>query len=96
MPKVEIVWEGKHQQLELGDGEHTVGRAGDNAVKLPVPRVSKRHAVIRVEGDNLFVRDLGSTNGTEVNGQRIGADEIKIPANGSVSFGGAMLRRAKE
>ena len=94
MPKVEIVWEGKHQQLELGDGEHTVGRAGDNAVKLPVPRVSKQHAVIRVEGDKLFVRDLGSTNGTEVNGQRIGTDEIEIPANGSVSFGGAMLHRA--
>jgi serine phosphatase RsbU (regulator of sigma subunit) len=95
MPNLEILWEGKSQQIQLEDGEHTVGRAGDNALKLPVARVSKRHAIIRVDGHRLFVRDLGSTNGTEVNGERVGAEEMEVPANGSVSFGGAMLRRAR-
>lgn len=94
MPKLEVLYEGKSHALDLSDGEHSVGRAGDNAVKLPVARVSKRHAVLRIDGDRLFVRDLGSTNGTEVNGQRIGGEEVEIPTNGSVSFGGALLRRA--
>jgi len=94
MPTFEIIVEGRTQQLQLGDGKHSVGRAGDNAVKLPVARVSKQHAMLRVEGEQLFVRDLGSTNGTEVNGERVGGEEVEVPANGSVNFGGAMLRRA--
>jgi serine phosphatase RsbU (regulator of sigma subunit) len=94
MANLEIVTDGKVKQVELGDGEHSVGRSGDNAVKFSVARVSKRHAIIRVAGDRLFVRDLGSTNGTEVNGQRVGETEVEIPANASVSFGGAVLRRA--
>ncbi len=94
MANLEIVSEGKTRQIELGDGEHSVGRAGDNAVKLAVARVSKRHAVIRIVGNRLFVRDLGSTNGTEIDGERIGEAEVEVPADAAVSFGGALLRRA--
>ena len=94
MPGFEITWEGKTHTVDLDDGEHTVGRAGDNAIKLPVARVSKHHAVVRVAGDKIFVRDLGSTNGTEVNGERIGDAEVEVLPNASVNFGGALLRRA--
>jgi len=94
MLDIQIVWGGESHSFSLDDGEHIVGRASDSAVQIPVPRVSKQHAVLRVAGDDLWVRDLGSTNGTEVNGQRIGKEEVEVPSGTLVSFAGAMLRRA--
>jgi hypothetical protein len=95
MLELEIAYSGKSNPINLEDGEHTVGRSGDSAIKIPVARVSKSHAVLRVEGDRLFVRDLGSTNGTEIDGKRLGSEEIEVPPGALVSFAGALLRRAK-
>ncbi len=91
---VEIVWGGENHPFSLDDGEHSVGRASESAVQIPVPRVSKNHAVIRVAGESLFVKDLGSSNGTEVNGKDIGGEEMEVPRGALVSFAGALMRRA--
>ncbi|MGZ4239988.1 MAG: FhaA domain-containing protein [Actinomycetota bacterium] len=48
-----------------------IGRMEGCDVILPDPGVSRRHAEIRREGDEWVVIDLGSTNGTEVNGKRV-------------------------
>jgi serine phosphatase RsbU (regulator of sigma subunit) len=93
MLDLQILWGGQSHALHLADGEHTVGRSSDSAVKIPVSRVSKQHAVLRVDGDRLFVRDLESTNGTEVEGETVGTDEVEVPRSASVSFAGAVLRR---
>jgi sigma-B regulation protein RsbU (phosphoserine phosphatase) len=92
--ELELVWGGKSHTLRLADGEHRVGRAHDNEVQIPDARVSKYHALIRVQGDRLFVADLGSTNGTEVDGQPVGRDETEIPFSSTVRFAGTILRRA--
>jgi hypothetical protein len=92
--KFELAWEDRLLPYHLTDGEHTVGRAGDNVVRIPMARVSKYHAVVRVDGDKLFVRDLGSTNGTEVAGERIGRDEVEVPARAAINFGGAIMKPA--
>jgi len=94
MIDIQIVWSGETHSFSLDDGEHRVGRSSQNPVHLPSPRVSKEHAVLRVAGDRMWVRDLGSTNGTEVNGRRIGPDEVEVPTGTLVSFAGAMMRRA--
>lgn len=94
MIEVQIVWGGESHSFSLEDGEHAVGRASGCSVQIPVPRVSKQHAQLRVDGESLWVRDLGSTNGTEVNGERIGGAEVEVPAGTLVSFAGAMMRRA--
>jgi hypothetical protein len=53
-------------------GESTVvGRSSECDVTLDDANVSRRHAEIRRVGDAYEIADLGSTNGTEVNGQRI-------------------------
>jgi hypothetical protein len=51
----------------------TIGREADAGIFLDHPDVSPHHAVFRFEGDALTVTDLGSASGTEVNGQRLGA-----------------------
>jgi hypothetical protein len=59
------------------DDEMTVGRSGDSTVTLADdPFVSTKHARFFRSGDNWFVEDLGSTNGTLVNAVRIGAAQM--------------------
>lgn len=94
MIELQLTFSGRTRPIRLDDGKHTVGRAGDNTIQIPAGRVSKHHAVLRVAGERLFVSDLGSTNGTEVGGIRVGPDETEVPADTDVSFGGAVLRRA--
>lgn len=48
-----------------------IGRADASDVVVADPAVSRRHAEIRREGDEWVLIDLGSTNGTEVNGKRV-------------------------
>ena len=60
-------------QITIGKVPFTVGRASSNDFSLPSRNVSKFHADIIVAVDAVLVRDLGSTNGTFVNGTRITA-----------------------
>ncbi len=46
----------------------TIGREDDNAVRLNDERVSRFHAKIQSDGDQLILTDLDSTNGTFING----------------------------
>ena len=60
------------QGLNMDKPVITIGRAPGNDLTLPHPSVSGRHAEIRKQQDGRFlVRDVGSTNGTYVNGVRI-------------------------
>ena len=54
----------------LGDGETAAGRAAESNIYLEDVTVSRHHAVFKVDGEGLTVTDLGSTNGTYVNGRR--------------------------
>ncbi len=49
---------------------NTIGRSPSNDVVINDPEISRRHAQIVQEGSQFTVEDLGSTNGTFVNGQR--------------------------
>ncbi len=69
-----------------------IGRAGDNHLAFPQEKtISGHHCEIFREGKNFFIRDLGSTNGVLVNGQKVDSaplkegDEIKL-GNKSFSF----------
>ena len=55
----------------------TVGRVAENAFEIPEASVSSHHAELRLRGSELIVKDLGSTNGTFVNGERITEGVVK-------------------
>ena len=50
-----------------------VGRGRTADVVIAEPTISRAHAAIGFDGEGFFVEDLGSTNGTAVNGKREGA-----------------------
>jgi hypothetical protein len=54
-------------------GTTVIGRGAEADVQLTDTGVSRRHAEVRVVDDHVEVHDLGSTNGTRVNGQRVAA-----------------------
>lgn len=59
-------------------GEMRVGRTDDCEITIADPRVSRSHAVLRVEGTRVLLEDMGSANGTLVNGLRlVGTVELK-------------------
>lgn len=58
---------------ELLEGETLVGRADDNGVILGGDSVSRRHARLLCDEQGVSIEDLGSRNGTRLNGQLLGA-----------------------
>jgi pSer/pThr/pTyr-binding forkhead associated (FHA) protein len=62
---------GERVPHRLTRGITLVGRDLDVRVRIPSAEVSRHHAELAWDGDHLFVRDLGSRNGTRVNGQPV-------------------------
>lgn len=89
----ELVIDGRLDTVDLADGEHSVGRAPGNEIQLPVASVSKHHAVLRVDGEHVFVKDVGSTNGTDIDGSPVGQTEVELPEQATVRFAGVPLWR---
>jgi pSer/pThr/pTyr-binding forkhead associated (FHA) protein len=92
-PPTDAVW-----QLDFGswraplpDRPLRVGRALECDVVIPSPRVSRHHAELIPVPDGLQVRDLGSTNGTTVDGAR--ATDSTVAGSGArIAFGGIEAR----
>jgi two-component system, NtrC family, response regulator AtoC len=81
---------GTTRSFRFGAAEVIVaGRDTDLTVSIPDESVSRRHAEFRAEP--LAVRDLGSTNGTRVQGVQIGADWTPIEIGSVVELGDAVV-----
>ncbi|MCM8533171.1 MAG: FHA domain-containing protein [Lentisphaeraceae bacterium] len=59
------------KSFELNKDIFTIGRTEDNDICIPDGTLSSKHAELRKEGDAYRVVDVGSTNGTRINGERI-------------------------
>src|SRR6187431_2010694 len=72
MPKIQLTTtDGTKLEFDLTIDRATIGRAEGNDIMIPDGSVSSRHGEILVKGDGIELVDLGSTNGTHVNGQRV-------------------------
>lgn len=72
-------------------GPVIVGRSPSADIVIGAGYVSARHARFSLMGQNLFVEDLGSTNGTLVNGQRI-VEPVALNNNDVVNVGDVSIR----
>ncbi len=77
-------------RFSLTDSVITIGRHPDSNLVLADPNVSRNHAEIRPQGERFTVVDLGSTNGTRVNGVRV--DTQVLQDGDEVSFGNTRMR----
>ena len=80
------VLNGERRSWPLEGDVLTVGRSSRNTIHLPDATVSKQHAEILRQGDGWRVRDLGSRNGTRVNGVEA-TEPIPIRAGDAIEFG---------
>jgi hypothetical protein len=77
------------RQFEIDDNRCVIGRSDDCDIQLDDPEVSRHHAVIFRKGGRLWVQDLGSANGSRVNGIAVGAEPLEIGPGDMLSFGPA-------
>jgi len=62
---------------ELKADKTTVGRVEDNVFQIPEPSVSSHHCEVMLRGNDIVVKDLDSTNGTFINGQKVSEGPLK-------------------
>ena len=62
---------------ELKADKTTVGRLEDNAFQISEPSVSSHHCELTQRGTELLVKDLNSTNGTFINGEKVAEAVLK-------------------
>jgi DNA-binding winged helix-turn-helix (wHTH) protein len=74
-----------NREVALADGENILGRGTDSLVWIDAQSVSRRHALLNIAAGLATLEDLGSKNGTFVNGIRLSApaalrdgDEIRV------------------
>ena len=87
-----IVQDVEHTYLvDLGPGERlTVGRAHDCDLPVVAQRASRLHAAFVPEGEGHKISDLGSTNGTLVNGAACHGD-VRLQDGDTVDVGGCRI-----
>lgn len=72
--------------LRFGPGTYILGSAVDADLRLQHPTVSRRHARITCNDHGVTIEDLGSVNGTGIEGQRIDC-EVNLSAETTINFG---------
>jgi pSer/pThr/pTyr-binding forkhead associated (FHA) protein len=75
---------------ELVDEAITIGRASDNTIVVNDPSISTYHAKLLLEGETYRLKDLDSTNGTELNGKPV--TETVLRFDDRIRFGAAEAR----
>jgi pSer/pThr/pTyr-binding forkhead associated (FHA) protein len=80
-------------EFPIRQGENTLGRRPSNSIVIQDAYASGSHAVITAEDDKFTITDVGSTNGTLVNGERLAPNEPRELSDGDeITFGQSVFR----
>lgn len=86
---VRVTADGESQRVVLGKDRTVIGRQEGCQLRIPIAGVSRTHCEVVVHGGSIVVRDLGSSNGTFVNQERI--KEQSVTAGDLLSVGGQVF-----
>ncbi len=78
------------REFPLREGENVVGRTSETPIELASNKVSRRHATIHLTNGRVEVEDLGSANGTFVNGKQV--TRAPVPAGSKILVGDFVLQ----
>jgi len=62
---------------DLKEEKTTIGRVEDNTFQIAEPSVSSHHCEVFLRGNDVIIKDLNSTNGTFINGEKVSESPIK-------------------
>ncbi|MHB0977498.1 MAG: FhaA domain-containing protein [Candidatus Aquicultorales bacterium] len=93
-PRIWLEFREAGKEYPLKAEKSSIGRSPENDIVLPDQSVSRRHAEIRVGEGGAFVRDLGSKNGTFVNGRKVA--ECPLKDKDEIKTGTSTLRFRSE
>jgi FhaA, N-terminal domain/FHA domain len=79
------------KRLVVGPQGVTMGRSRQCDVTVDDPNVSRNHAEVRPRGGSWVLNDMGSTNGSRLNGQRVEGSEVLKPGD-EIELGTTVLR----
>jgi len=92
---LEIIGFRKRKEIvELGQGEAVIGRMRGCTIRLSSNNVSRRHARVIFRNEEYHIEDLGSTNGTYVNGIRVA--KCALRSNDQIDVGGVKMLFTEE
>ncbi|MCC6648675.1 MAG: FHA domain-containing protein [Polyangiaceae bacterium] len=90
MPRIILATAEGQQVVELRH-HNTLGRHPNNSIQLLDKIVSKEHCTIEQRGDAFVLRDLGSLNGTYINGERVNGEQL-LRHGDDIALGGTRAR----
>jgi len=83
--------EGKGERIKIRSGGHVIGRSAEADITIDDPYASEFHARVGLADGGVVVADLGSTNGTYLNGRRLGNTPTPVRRGDTVQIGKTIL-----
>ncbi len=78
----------KNSKVDISVGKITIGRSPSNNIVIDNKLASRNHALIQKIRDEFFLKDMGSTNGTFLNGTKVPADKyVRIRKGDKITIG---------
>src|SRR5438309_856488 len=90
--EVIVTVEGEEQERYIFEpGEYVIGRSADCAIRVQAGLVSRSHARLTVQPDGWLVEDLGSSNGTLLDGEPVTTESRRVRPAQTISIGSARI-----
>lgn len=91
MAKLILLVQGQAKTYDLKNGENVLGRLPECDIQIDSNMVSRKHAKVFAKGADFLIEDLGSGNGTFVNGQKVESAQV-LKTNDRIKLGPVLFR----